>query len=243
VAGFDAYLAYLRQYPEELAVLVKSLTIKYSTFFREALALEYLREHVVPSMLDHEADGDEHGLRIWSAGCARGEEPYSLAMLLRDAMSRHGRSIDVAIFATDIDAQALEHAREARYPVASIAHIPYALAARYCEILGESAQVNPCITRMVRFSVHDMLDRLASAPAESIFGGFDLILCRNLLIYFTPDAQATICGRLYRSLAPGGYLLLGRTETLAAPWVGQLSRVTDCCPLYRKPARRDGSHG
>jgi chemotaxis methyl-accepting protein methylase len=87
----------------------------------------------------------------------------------------------------------------------------------------------------VTFAVHDLLDHRTAVPSESVFGSFDLVLCRNLLIYFEPAWQEYACEKLHRSLAPGGYLLLGRTESLAVPWAGRFHRVPGLRYLHRKP--------
>ena len=231
------YLRRLASSPAEVDLLVASLTIKYSLFFRDPLAFDYLGEVLLPTLLAEKAAVGGGGLRLWSAGCAYGEEPYSLAILLHELARYHPTAADAILFATDRDEQSLAQARAALYPATSLTNIRHGLLATAFAPEGESFRVLPAIAGRVRFSVHDLLNRRSAAPAESVFGSFDLILCRNVLIYFEPDYQSFICEQLYRALAAGGCLLLGRTETLPSPWAGRLRRVTDCCALYRKPGR------
>ncbi len=237
VSGGGEYLRLLETEPAELDALVEALTIKVSAFFRDPLVFEYLNEFVLPALLSGKAAAGDCGLRIWSAGCARGEEPYSVAILLHELARSYPSASEALLFATDRDEPALIQARAALYPAASLENVRHSLLAAAFAPEGDCFRVRPALARRVHFSVHDMLDRRSAAPAESVFGSFDLILCRNLLIYFQPDYQQFICERLYRSLVAGGCLLLGRTETLPAPWSGRFQRVTDCCSLYRKPAR------
>ncbi len=235
------YLRLLSSSPAEVELLVASLTIKYSIFFRDPLAFDYLGESLLPTLLAEKAAASGGGLRLWSAGCAHGEEPYSLAILLHELSRHHPTAAAAILFATDRDEQALVQARAARYQAASLANVRHGLFAEAFTREGDAFRVRPVIADRVRFSVHDMLDHRSAAPAESVFGSFDLILCRNVLIYFEPDYQSFICEQIYRALADGGYLLLGRTESLPAPWARRFERVTDCCPLYRKPRRAPSS--
>jgi chemotaxis methyl-accepting protein methylase len=237
VAGDGEYLRLLATAPAELDLLVAALTIKFSSFFRDPLAFDYLHESLLPALLTEKAAAGDGGLRVWSAGCAHGEEPYSLAILLHDLARHYPAAAEAILFATDRDEPALALARTAIYPAASLANVRHGLLATAFAPEGESFRVLPAIAGRVRFSVHDLLNRRSAAPAESVFGSFDLILCRNVLIYFEPSYQSFICEQLYRALAAGGCLLLGRTETLPSPWSRRLRRVTDCCALYRKSER------
>jgi chemotaxis methyl-accepting protein methylase len=241
VASADEYVRRLVETPAEADLLVEALTIKVSHFFRDPLAFEYLRERVLPVLLARTTVvPGEPGLRVWSAGCAHGEEPYSLAILLHELLQQNGSGLEPVLFATDVDAPALAQAQAAFYPAASLANVRHGLMAAAFLPAGAGFRVRPEVAARVRFSVHDMLDPRSAAPAESVFGSFDLILCRNLLIYFQPDYQAIICEKLFRALAPGGFLMLGSTENLPAPWSARFRRVTDCCSLFQKPPRKAG---
>lgn len=236
VSGAAEYLRHLMHTPAELDLLIDALTIKVSSFFRDPLAFEYLNECVLPVLLAAKAAAGDRSLRVWSAGCANGEEPYSVAILLHELLRQDAAGTEVVVFATDIDEKALARGRAALYPAAALANVRHSLRETAFTREGDVFRLRPAIAGRVRFSVYDMLDRRSAAPAESVFGTFDLILCRNLLIYFQPECQEFICEKLHRSLVVGGCLLLGRTEVPPGPWAGHLRRVTDCCSLYRKLA-------
>ena len=229
------YLAFLKDTPTELNILTEALTIKFSSFFRDPLTFEYLNELVLPTILSEKATAADPSLRVWSAGCAHGEEPYSVAILLHELARLEALAEKAILFATDIDENALVQARAAVYPAASLSNVRLSLLNSSFTQENDTFRLIPAIANRVRFSVHDMLDTRSAAPAESVFGTFDLILCRNLLIYFQNEYQEFICEKLYRSLAGGGFLLLGRTESLPPIWAGRFQRVTSCCSLYRKP--------
>lgn len=239
--GYGDYLVLLEASPEELDRLVEALTIKVSGFFRDPLVFEYLGEVVVPSLLAARTQTAGAGLRIWSAGCSNGEEPYSVAILLHDLARRTRRTMDATIFATDVDERPLARGRKALYPRESLENVRLGLFQTSFTREGDSFRVTPQIAESVRFSLHDLAGPGAGAPAESVFGSFDLVLCRNVLIYFEADLQQRVLERLCRALAPGGYLLLGPSETVSGPWAGRLRRVSGCPGLYRKPARGGSS--
>lgn len=235
--GHGDYLGILETSPDEVNRLVEALTIKVSSFFRDPLVFEYLGDVVLPSLFGAGAEAAGTGPRIWSAGCANGEEPYSVAILLRDFARRVRRPADATIFATDVDENALGRGREALYPRESLENVRLGLLDSSFSREGKLYRVVPQIAARVGFSLHDLAGPGRSAPAESVFGSFDLVLCRNVLIYFEADLQQRVFDRLCRSLAPGGYLLLGPAESLSGPWAGRLRRVNGCTGLYRKPAR------
>ncbi len=234
IARTDAYLEMLGREPAETDRLRDCLTVKVSSFFRDPLVFEYLAEAVLPAIADEKYRREDRSLRIWSAACATGEEAYSIAMLLRERATELPRLPDPLIFATDIDESALAQARTGVYSKSSLAKLPYGLVASYFSREGDFFRVAPEIRAAVRFSRHNILDKKGAVPAESIFGAFDLILCRNLLIYFEPPWQELIVGRLWRSLVPGGFLVLGKTESIPLAWRAKLRRQSDLCPVYRK---------
>lgn len=235
--GYEDYLRLLETSPEELDRLVEALTIKVSSFFRDPLVFEILGEVVLPALLVEKSERTDSGLRIWSAGCSNGEEPYSIALLLHELARRVRRTVDAAIFATDVDENALGRGREALYSRESLANVRLGLLESSFLAEGELYRVIPEIAGTVRFSLHDLAGPGAAAPAESVFGSFDLVLCRNVLIYFEAPLQQRVFDRLCRSVAPGGYLLLGPAESLSGPWAGLFRHVDGCVGLYRKPAR------
>ena len=232
--GFPEYLKYLEKHPEELDELVDVLTINVSRFFRNTLAFDYIADRILPTIVFEKKNGRDPSLRVWSAGCATGEEPYSIAILIRELQRKEKLDLGVNIFATDIDERVLKRAKKALYPYESIKNIKYRLLKRYFKENGERFQLNPNIQEMVDFSAFDMMNKRGYAPPESVFGDFDMIFCKNVLIYFSTRHQDRIFDKVYRSLAKGGYLLLGKAETPTREYQNRFRKVNGCCPIYQK---------
>ena len=228
------YLHYLKENADELDNLLDVLTINVSRFFRDTLTFEYIAERVLPAIVYEKKKVDDNSIRAWSAGCAMGEEPYSIAILIHELLEKEALKTSVNIFATDIDTRILTKAKKAAYPYESIKNVQYRLLKKYFTVEEEIFQFMPAIRNIVSFSVYDILDKKSYAPPESVFGGFDLVLCRNVLIYFDTEHQDQIFGRLYRSLAKSGYLVLGEAETPTKNYQGSFRKVNECCHIYQK---------
>lgn len=200
------YQIYLQEHPEEYSRLVSSFLIKVTGFLRDPDLFTYIRAHVLPDLLATSQQRD-HELRIWSAGCATGEEAYSLAILVDDLLDAVREPVSVKIFATDLDADAIAFARRGVYPAAALTHLPADLVARYFTEHDGQFAVNKPVRRLVVFGEHDLGQR---AP----FPRIDLVLCRNVLIYFTKELQQRALHLFAFALRDGGYLVLGKTETV-----------------------------
>ncbi len=231
---FSDYLSFLQRNDDELGPLLDVLTINVSRFFRDTLTFELIADRLLPAMIQEKARLKDHSLRVWSAGCAKGEEPYSLAILIHELWEKEGVAMNLHLFATDIDGNALKEAGKALYPLSSVEHMKHRLLTKYFTPEGNSFRLIPEIRKRVTFSAYDMLDKKHSVPPESVFGNFDLVLCRNLLIYFNTEYQETIVEKLYHSLARNGYLILGEVEAPTIPYQRRFSRVFDFSPIYRK---------
>ena len=228
------YLHYLQKNADELDTLLDVLTINVSRFFRDTLTFEYIANRVLPAIVHEKKKADDNSIRAWSAGCAMGEEPYSIAILIHELLEKEALKTNVNIFATDIDGKILKKAKKAAYPYESIKSIKYRLLKKYFTVDGETFQLMPAIRNFVSFSIYDILDKKSYAPPESVFGSFDLVLCRNVLIYFDTEHQDQIFGRLYRSLAKNGYLVLGEAEIPTIKYRGCFRKVNECCHIYQK---------
>lgn len=233
-ANFREYLSYLEEHPEELNSLIDVLTINVSRFFRETLTFEYIAARVLPAIVLRKAGSLDHSLRVWSAGCSTGDEPYSLAILINELMKKEDLKLDLNIFATDIDEGALKKAQEGKYSFEFIENVKYGFLKKYFTIEDDSYLLNPEIKELVKFSLYDILDKKTYAPPESVFGNFDLILCRNLLIYFQTEHQEIIFDKLFRALTVNGYLVLGETETLPPKYQRYFKKENEYCRIYRK---------
>jgi two-component system CheB/CheR fusion protein len=201
VAGFDAYRAYLSANPDEHRRLVRAVPVHRTEFFRDADCWAHLAAEVIPRLVE-----SGRPIRAWSAGCATGEEAYTLAMLLAEAAGRPAVTADrVRVYATDVSEAAVAHGRAGWYPADAVLPIAPDLAARYFRPHGDGYVVCPELRRCVVFARHDLL-------TDPPLGRLDLVACRNTLMYFTPDAQVRALARLYFALAQGGYLLTGAAE-------------------------------
>lgn len=231
---FNDYLSFIQENSDELDHLLDVLTINVSRFFRDPLTFELIAERILPAIIQKKIESGDHSLRVWSAGCAKGEEPYSIAIIINELLGKEDVEMSLHFFATDIDSSALKDAEKAVYSLTSIENIKHRLLMEYFIKEGRSFKLIPEIRKLVTFSHYDMLDKRHGVPPESIFGNFDLVLCRNLLIYFNTEYQETILKRLYHSLTPDGYLILGEAEAPAMTYRHHFSRIFDFNPIYRK---------
>jgi two-component system CheB/CheR fusion protein len=204
-ASLADYLDRLDESTTEPALLRRELLIPVTRFFRDAEAFDQLAESVIPPLLDP-ADGSEP-IRVWVACCATGEEAYSLAMLFAEAFRRLGRSRPVKIFATDVEAQYLDHAAAGLYPGTVAAELSRERLQQHFIERGDRVAVRPEIRQMVIFARHNLI-------ADPPFTRMDLVSCRNALIYLQPEAQQQAMQRLQYALVPGGHLFLGPSESL-----------------------------
>jgi two-component system, chemotaxis family, CheB/CheR fusion protein len=208
LVGEDAlggYLRILKSRPQEVEQLARELLIGVTQFFRDPAAWAYLEDTILPQVL---AQGGERGtLRIWVAGCATGEEAYTLAMLLEEQIQKLRRPINYRLFATDVRRDSLRYARAGVYPAAACASIPEPLRERYFEPRGELRVARRSLRDAVTFAPHDLL-------TEPPFTQLNLVLCRNLLMYLDSEAQHHVLSRLRASLREGGILFLGGSESV-----------------------------
>ncbi|MBI1186617.1 MAG: PAS domain-containing protein [Alphaproteobacteria bacterium] len=199
----DDYLARLRDHPDEPELLFRDLLINVTSFFRDSEAFDVMRRIIIPQILD--GKGAHDPVRIWVAGCSSGEEAYSIAILLAEALEgRHPRP-PVHIFATDIDATMLEIARAARYPATALRDVPLALLDRYFYASEDRLVLTQSIRDMVRVSSHNILK-------DPPFSRVDLLSCRNLLIYLSGALQQRLIPVFHYALKPQGWLFLGSAE-------------------------------
>lgn len=215
LADVASYLALLRSPGEgaERQALLDEVTIQETHFFRNPPQVRALRQHVLPELIRAAIERGDRRIRIWSAGCSTGEEPYSIAMILRELLPL-ADGWDVRIVGTDVSARALAAAREASYGTRALQMAEPAEIARWFveeQRGGERIyRLRPEITDMVQFSLHNLVTE--QVPFEP--GELDLVLCRNVTIYFSRDTTRALMGRLHAALRDGGYLFLGHSETL-----------------------------
>jgi two-component system CheB/CheR fusion protein len=223
------YLHYLHLHPEEYNHLVATFLIKVTEFFRDDDLFTALRQQVLPDLITRAREqGSE--LRIWSAGCATVEEAYSLAILVAEALGDELERFNVQIFATDLDEEAVAFARRGIYPRASVASLPADLLNRYFVKLDGTYQVTKLLRKQIIFGQHDLGHR----PP---FPHMDLVVCRNVLIYFTADLQRRALQLFAFALRNGGYLALGKAETIK-PVESAFTPAHRVLKLYRRVGER-----
>jgi two-component system CheB/CheR fusion protein len=227
----DGYLRVLREDDGELTRLHDAFLIKVSSFFRDPTAWEALREAVAKPLAKQAATTGQ--VRAWSAGCATGEEAYSLAMLLLEALPRELHDA-VKVFATDLDEQALEVARRGLYDEAQLRPLTEAQRKRYFDPEGALFRVKKDVRNRVIFGRHDLTK---DPPIASL----DLAACRNVLIYFGPEQKRALLGRLSYAVRPGGFLFMGRSESPLELEEGVFETVAARERIYRKPLMQSTS--
>ena len=205
VHSFGGYLEYLQGHPDEFAALFNTILINVTSFFRDHDMWTQLDAELLPRLLASREPNAP--IRVWSAGCASGQEAYTAAMLLAEHLGVEALRERVKIYATDLDEDALREGRSAIYSERQVADVPPALLDKYFERHGTQYTINRDIRRAVIFGRHDILE---DAPISAV----DLLFCRNTLMYLNAQAQSRVLARFYFSVKVSGYLVLGRAEML-----------------------------
>ena len=218
-----AYLRHLAADKAEQQHLLLALSIHVSSFLRNPSAFRALANKIIPSLVA-DARRDEVKLRFWSVGCARGEEVYSLALVSRKIVEKTDQ---IAIIGTDISSDAIKKARRGGYCLDQLRNVSPEQLSQYFTSEGDKYRVGAELRQAVQFFRHDIV-------TEQPFYRADLILCRNLLIYFSRDLQQRVLETLAATLAPGGYLMLGRAETMAPDCRGLFQCVDPAERIYRR---------
>lgn len=228
---FDTYLdlAFTRG-ADELVHMIDAVTTNKTDFFREPDHFEQLQHHILPDRIEHDGWGVEQPLYLWSSACSTGEEPYTMAIVMKEIQRKYTR-FRFKILATDISTRVLEHAARAVYSEERIKPVPVDLRKRYFlrsrNRASETVRVRSEVRNTVHFHRLNLMDDRYPLREQ-----YHIIFCRNVLIYFERDRQLQLLNRLHQHLVPGGYLLLGHSESLA----GASLPVFSVAPtIYRKP--------
>lgn len=208
--SFDDYIGYVEKESSgiELATMIDVLTTNKTSFFREEHHFDFLRRQIIPKIRNA-----SDGFRIWSAGCSSGQEPYTIAMLLRSEIPDID-SLDVRILATDISSIMLQKVKESIYDESALADVPIEFRKRYFTCIGtkptRAYRVNDNVRAMIRQAKLNLMEKW---PMK---GPFDIIFCRNVMIYFDKPTQQKLVHRFWELLKPGGYLFVGHSESLSS---------------------------
>lgn len=199
IVGYDKYIAFIKANEAKFEEFVTYLTINVSEFYRNPDQWQVMEKEIIPELIENFGKN----LRIWSAACSTGDEPYSLVM----ALSRHIPLEQIKVYATDLDKQVISKAKTGLYVEKSIANVPEDLKKKYFTKVGLSYQISEDIKKRVEFSQHNLLK-------DSYKDGWHMIICRNVLIYFTEEAKDEIFIKFQKSLAKKGVLFIGSTEQI-----------------------------
>ncbi len=199
IVGYDNYVHALRQNKQLFEEFVNYITINVSEFYRNPEQWKVMDEQIIPELIKKFG----RNLKIWSAACSTGDEPYSLVM----AFSRHLPLSNIKIFATDLDKQVIAKAKVGLYSEKSIVSVPEDLKKKYFTQVGPSYKISDEIKARVEFKEHNLLKDIYPTDCH-------LIVCRNVLIYFTEEAKDEVFRKYYKSLASGGILFIGSTEQI-----------------------------
>ena len=216
LADLPAYRNFLHDHPEEATPLLQDMLISVTNFFRDPEAFEALEQDALPGLIESKQPGEQ--VRAWVAGCATGEEAYSLSILLREQIDKQAKPLDIQIFATDIDGRAIATARRGLYAQGIAEDISPSRLQQFFVPEQDQYRVATTVREPVLFALHNLL-------RDPPFSRLDIICCRNLLIYLDRAAQAHVLEMFRIALRPGGYLFLGTSESIDA--VGSLFTAVD----------------
>ncbi len=226
------YKLVTEQRSQELIKLLDTMTVNETSFFRNRPQLELFREVVLRDILSKKLSDPAKRLRIWSAGCSTGEEPYTISMLVHQELQ--GRpACDVKIFASDLSLKALQTANKAEYALDKVmATVDDAYIARYFSKNGDMTLVKDEIRNMVVFDYHNLKN-------DNGLRDLDVIFCRNVMIYFDMEEQKRLAAKFYQSLNPGGYLVIGHAESFQGWNTGFRFIYHKGGTAYKKPAAEE----
>jgi len=228
ITSYRDYIRYLDQNPSEYDILKRVLPINVTEWFRNPETFQYLKDEIIPAIIKGKEEGPKRTVRVWSAGCSDGKEPYTLAMLFHEVLGGDVGRYRVDILATDIDEEELEKGRRGVYKENEMKGVDMKRRARFFTYKDGRYTVKPELRAMVRFKRHDLL----KGPKYS---SMDLVLCRNVVIYFTKELKERLYLEFFESLAPGGYLVLGKTETLMGDARNILALVNNRERVFQRP--------
>ncbi len=226
------YMKFLDTHPEEYQQFADDLTIKVSGFFRNPYAFQQLTRLVLPELVSNKRNRGELSLRFWSTACARGEEPYSIAISLTHFLGNKWSDFNITVYATDVSQQALKKAQAGIYPARDVEGPPYAILKGYFTRSGEFCEVASDIRKMVNFSYFDL-----TSTTQPPLVNLDCVFCCNVLIYLQEQLQERVLNMLYDSLATPGYLILGEVETPPSSLREKMECLDTKARIYKKNVR------
>lgn len=234
--GFESvgkYISELKRNKDEADELYRSFNVIFSQFFRDSFTFALLEQFFIPDLIRRKQDGSQ--IRVWSAGCACGQEAYSIAMLIDKLIGTEAesKSLHLMLFATDHSFEALNKAAAGAYGSNDIANTKTKDLNKYFSQKGETFTVVPQLRDLIHFSFYDLSDKFCAHPPESIYGNFDIVLCCNLLFYYNLEIQNYIITKLLKSLSSGGILVTGNAEKASVEKVAKMRAYYTSAPVFQ----------
>jgi chemotaxis protein methyltransferase CheR len=225
LSHFEEYLLKIKKDPEEQNHLSKILTVTISRFFRDQEVFQAIGYSIIPTLLEEKNKKD---FKIWSIGCASGEEPYSLSILWREKFEKLWPRIRLSILATDIDESLLERAEKGRYKKSSLKEVPVDILKSYFKMDNGFYIIDQAVRERIQFKRHDIIH-------EGPFSGMDVVFCRNLAFtYFSKESQMDVLKKIAGSLREKGYLVIGKEESLPLTYPTLFVPVFPMEKIYKK---------
>lgn len=232
---YDDYVNFLKHTPSEYDELLRDLTINVTQFFRDNYVFKAIEEETLPLLIYEKVMAQKSGINIWSAGCSSGEEPYTLAIIMRELLGDDMGSFKLKILGTDIDEECMESAKMGAYLPRQMTNVPKPYLEKYFSFDGSKYQLCQDILDMVEFKYLDLFQ-------DSAGKNWDLILCRNVVIYFTKDMQERLYMNFYNALNDGGYFIMGNTESLVGEASHSFVQIKSRERIYRKMIAERGGY-
>ena len=205
INNYASYMGLLEKSPDELKEVINALTINVTEFMRDKTPFMYFREEILPDIMERKNKTKSNLVRFWSAACSNGEEPYSIGICSKEVLPKDW---SISIYATDIDERCLKRASQGIYSKEQLKSLDPSIIQKYFELSGADFKIRNINKLSVRFMRHD----LTSEPPISKH--FDAVFCRNVMIYFNDKQKVKMLTDFYNSLSDGGYLIIGKSETL-----------------------------
>ena len=227
IETFRDYIKHLEKEPEEYTHLIKILTVNVTEWFRDLSVYEFFQKHVLPEVISRKEKENTRAIRIWSAGCSDGKEPYSIAMVLQDVLGKKIEDFNIIIYASDIDDDMLAKSKKGWYSSGEMKGIKNEHLRKYFDEEGDGYQIKPELKRLVKF---EKIDITTDRRHPSI----DILFFRNVGIYFTKELKDMLFMDFYDTLKNGGYFVMGKTESLLGDARSKFSVVDNRERIYQK---------
>ncbi len=231
-SSYNEYYRFLEKNPSEYDTLLDGITINVTEFFRDVDTFNAFKNEVIPQLLAEKTKRKSKILRVWSAGCSIGEEPYTIGIILHEKLGPALNDFIISIQATDIDRKALSAAKAGIYDADALKKIDKSRVSKYFDAVdgNDKYRIKDKVKHLVRFQQHDLI-------SGKKFSHFDLIFCRNVMIYFGRELQRTLLLDFYDALNDGGYLIIGRTETMTGEAKDKFVCINTRERIYKKTSK------